>query len=91
MIAFQFVNLINYHGKPSGVTARYGNQFIGMTWAAVGLLLVGGVASLLFVLVDRSRPDPSPEPEAEAVDEAKEPILYHEKDSDSVKTRVNTD
>ncbi|KAF7177399.1 hypothetical protein CNMCM7691_005604 [Aspergillus felis] len=91
VIAFQFVDLVNYHGKNSGVTARYGNQFLGMTWAAVGLLLVGGIASLLFVLVDRSRPDPRPEPEAEAGNEAKEPVLYLEEDSDSVKTRVNTD
>ncbi|KAH1916773.1 hypothetical protein KXW47_001979 [Aspergillus fumigatus] len=91
VIAFQFVNLVNYHGKHSGVTARYGNQFLGMTWAAVGLLLVGGIASLLLVLVDRSRPDPRIEPEAEPEDEPKGPILYREDDSDSVKTKVNTD
>ena len=91
MIAFQFVNLVNYNGKHSGVTARYVNQFLGMTWAAVGLLLVGGIASLLLVLVDRSRPDPRIEPEAEPEDEPKGPILYREDDSDSVKTKVNTD
>ncbi|EAW13936.1 SUR7/PalI family protein [Aspergillus clavatus NRRL 1] len=90
VIAFQFVDLVNSHGKQSGVTARYGSQFLGMTWAAVGLLLIGGITSLLFVLVDRARPHPKPE-EEEVLDEpeAKKPML--EEDSDSVRTKVNAD
>lgn len=53
MIALQFVNLVNSHGRESRVTAEYGQQFLGMTWAATGLLLAGSVANLVFVLMDR--------------------------------------
>jgi hypothetical protein len=81
VVALQFVSLINRHGKESGVTAEYGSQFLGMTWAAVGLLLIGGIASLLTVLVDRNR----------SVDRFDEPILEEPKtvaeDSDSVESR----
>ncbi|THC96987.1 hypothetical protein EYZ11_003543 [Aspergillus tanneri] len=55
VIAFQFVNLINYHGEEAGVTAKYGSQFLAMTWAAAGLLMVGSVTSLADVLLCRSR------------------------------------
>ncbi|PIG80122.1 hypothetical protein AARAC_011360 [Aspergillus arachidicola] len=65
VIALQFVSLINRHGEESGVTARYGHQFLGMTWAAVGLLLVGSTVSLLTVLVDRNRSADQYEPVAE--------------------------
>ncbi|KAF9893905.1 hypothetical protein FE257_010075 [Aspergillus nanangensis] len=47
---FQFVNLINFHGESSDVTAEYGRTFLGMTWAAVGLLLIGSIASLGVVI-----------------------------------------
>ncbi|KAF7590533.1 hypothetical protein BBP40_002674 [Aspergillus hancockii] len=81
VIALQFVSLINRHGKDFGVTAEYGSQFLGMTWAAVGLLLIGGVASLLTVLVDRSR----------SADRVDEPVMDEPKtvaeDSDSVELR----
>lgn len=53
MIALQFVNLVNSHGRESRITAEYGQQFLGMTWAATGLLLAGSVANLVFVLMDR--------------------------------------
>ncbi|UDD64376.1 hypothetical protein AFCA_011611 [Aspergillus flavus] len=65
VVALQFVSLINRHGEESGVTARYGHQFLGMTWAAVGLLLVGSTVSLLTVLVDRNRSADQYEPVAE--------------------------
>ncbi|KAE8151279.1 SUR7/PalI family-domain-containing protein [Aspergillus avenaceus] len=55
VIALQFVGLINRHGEDSDVRAEYGQQFLGMTWAAVGLLMVGGICSWLTVLVDRNR------------------------------------
>ncbi|KNG82396.1 hypothetical protein ANOM_009644 [Aspergillus nomiae NRRL 13137] len=71
VIALQFVNLINRHGEESGVTARYGHQFLGMTWAAAGLLLVGGMVSLLTVMLDRNRSaayEPVAEPKTVAAD-----------------------
>lgn len=59
---FQFVSLVNYHGETSDVTAKYGRQFLAMTWAAAGLLLVGSVASLAMILVDRGRAERAPPP-----------------------------
>ncbi|KAJ5569727.1 uncharacterized protein N7459_009157 [Penicillium hispanicum] len=51
VIAFEFVALINAHGDGSNVTARHGDKFLGMTWAATGLLLVGSIASFVNVFV----------------------------------------
>jgi hypothetical protein len=48
VMSFEFVALINYHGKGSGVTAQYGGKFLGMSWTAVVLLLAGSVLSLVF-------------------------------------------
>jgi hypothetical protein len=48
VMSFEFVALINYHGKGSGVTAQYGRKFLGMSWTAVVLLLAGSVLSLVF-------------------------------------------
>lgn len=56
VIAFQFVNLVSYHGQDAGVTAEYGPQFLSLTWAATGLYLIGGTTGLVMVLIDRSRP-----------------------------------
>jgi hypothetical protein len=50
-IAFEFVALVNAHGKGSNVSAKYGEKFLGMTWAATGLLLVGSVANFVNVFV----------------------------------------
>ncbi|KAB8227588.1 SUR7/PalI family protein [Aspergillus alliaceus] len=80
VIALQFVSLINRHGKESGVTAGYGQQFLGMTWAAVGLLLVGGIVSLLTVLVDRGRSEDA------VCDPMAEPKMVAD-DSDSVESK----
>ncbi|PLB48024.1 hypothetical protein P170DRAFT_410544 [Aspergillus steynii IBT 23096] len=68
VIMFQFVNLVNYHGEASDVSAKHGREFLAMSWAAAGLLLVGSVASLAMVLVDRGRaeeepPSPPPRPD----------------------------
>lgn len=68
VIMFQFVNLVNYHGEDSDVSAEYGQQFLAMSWASAGLLLVGSVASLAMVLVERGRaeeepPSPPPRPD----------------------------
>ncbi|CDM27629.1 hypothetical protein DTO013E5_2697 [Penicillium roqueforti] len=53
VIAFEFVALINAHGRGSNVTAHYGEKFLGMTWAAVGLLLAGSVACFVNVYVNK--------------------------------------
>ncbi|KAJ5738811.1 hypothetical protein N7493_001966 [Penicillium malachiteum] len=51
VVAFEFVALINAHGDGSNVSARYGDKFLGMTWAAAGLLLAGSIASFVNVFV----------------------------------------
>lgn len=51
MLAFEFVALINAHGEGSNVSARYGDKFLGMTWASAGLLLVGSIGSFVNVFV----------------------------------------
>lgn len=50
-LAFEFVALINAHGEGSNVSARYGEKFLGMTWASAGLLLVGSISSFVNVFV----------------------------------------
>lgn len=47
VLAFEFVDLINAHGKGSNVSAKYGEKLLGMTWAAAGLLLVGSAVCLI--------------------------------------------
>lgn len=47
VLAFEFVALINAHGDGSNVSARYGDKFLGMTWASAGLLLVGSFGSFM--------------------------------------------
>ncbi|KAF3029500.1 hypothetical protein E8E15_010829 [Penicillium rubens] len=51
VIAFEFVALINAHGKGSNVSAHYGERFLGMSWAAVGLVLAGSVSCFVNVFV----------------------------------------
>ncbi|OOQ85334.1 hypothetical protein PEBR_26103 [Penicillium brasilianum] len=51
VLAFEFVALINAHGDGSNVSARYGDKFLGMTWASTGLLLVGTLASFMNVFI----------------------------------------
>lgn len=51
VLAFEFVALINAHGDGSNVSARYGEKFLGMTWASTGLLLAGSIASFINVFV----------------------------------------
>lgn len=82
VIAFQFVHLINSHGRESGVSAIYGEQFLGMTWAAVGLLLVGSVTSLMFVLVDHGRPGPGYVPPVEHDGQREGPEGYEHKEAE---------
>ncbi|KAJ5825079.1 Actin cortical patch SUR7/pH-response regulator PalI [Penicillium robsamsonii] len=53
VIATEFVALINAHGKGWDVSAHHGEKFLGMTWAAVGLLLAGTVACFANVFVPR--------------------------------------
>lgn len=60
VIAFEFVALINAHGHGLDVSARYGEKFLGMTWAAAGLLLVGSIASFVNVFVRETRADEPP-------------------------------
>ena len=43
--------MINAHGKGSNVSAKYGDKFLGMTWAATGLLLLGSIACFINVFV----------------------------------------
>ncbi|KAK9847747.1 hypothetical protein MYU51_018243 [Penicillium brevicompactum] len=63
VIAFEFVALINAHGKGSNVSAKYGEKLLGMTWAAVGLLLVSSVACFVNVFVRGPAPPPPMEKE----------------------------
>ncbi|KAJ5787551.1 Actin cortical patch SUR7/pH-response regulator PalI [Penicillium paradoxum] len=60
VLAFEFVALINAHGKGSNVSAQYGEKFLGMTWAATGLLLVGSVACFVNVFVHGQAASPVP-------------------------------
>ncbi|KAL1862007.1 hypothetical protein Plec18167_001210 [Paecilomyces lecythidis] len=68
VMAMKFVDLINRHGKNIGVSATRGNQFLGMTWAAVGLLLIAILSSLLMVVGggQAAAPPPADEPAKEA-------------------------
>ncbi|OQE04571.1 hypothetical protein PENVUL_c032G09560 [Penicillium vulpinum] len=61
VIAFEFVALINAHGKGSNVSAHYGEKFLGMTWAAVGLLFTGSVGCFVNVFIhERTAYAPAP-------------------------------
>jgi hypothetical protein len=62
VIAFEFVDLINAHGDGSNVSAKYGDKFLGMTWASAGLLLVGSISSFINVFVRGMQPEPAPAP-----------------------------
>lgn len=42
-MSFEFVGLVNYHGRESGVTAVYGEKFLAMSWSGVALLLGGSL------------------------------------------------
>ncbi|CAI7566722.1 unnamed protein product [Penicillium glandicola] len=53
VIGFEFVALINAHGEGSNVSAHYGDKFLGMTWAAVGLLFAGSLACFMNVFVNK--------------------------------------
>ncbi|KAL2012644.1 hypothetical protein VTN00DRAFT_169 [Thermoascus crustaceus] len=63
VVAFKFVDLVNRHGKDIGVSATRGSQFLGMTWAAVALLSIGTIASVIMVISGGSSPPPPPPPE----------------------------
>ena len=68
VIAFELVALINAHGNGSNVSARYGDKFLGMTWASTGLLLVGSIISFIHVFVQgvpAVATEPSPKDEEE--------------------------
>jgi ABC-type polysaccharide/polyol phosphate export permease len=56
--------LINAHGDGSNVAARYGDKFLGMTWASTGLLLVGSLVSFMnmFVRDEYVLEEPAPAP-----------------------------
>lgn len=47
VIAVQFVDLINRHGKNYGIVAVGGSKFLGMTWSAVVLLFFTVVISVI--------------------------------------------
>ncbi|KAL8923129.1 MAG: hypothetical protein Q9208_004813 [Pyrenodesmia sp. 3 TL-2023] len=44
VIMAKVVNEVNEHGTDIGVTATKGKTFLGMTWAATGLMLVAAIA-----------------------------------------------
>ncbi|KAJ5172634.1 hypothetical protein N7492_005227 [Penicillium capsulatum] len=56
VIALEFVALINAHGDGSNVSAKYGDKFLGMTWASAGLLLLGSIACFVNVFVRNNTP-----------------------------------
>lgn len=62
-MSFEFVSLINYHGEASGVSAKYGHQFLGMTWAAVALVLFSSITSGVFAVMNRGQSGPIFSPE----------------------------
>lgn len=43
-IMSKIVNEVNKHGTDVGVTASKGKTFLGMTWAATGLMFVAAIA-----------------------------------------------
>jgi uncharacterized membrane protein len=47
VIAVQFVDLINRHGKNYGIVAVGGSKFLVMTWSAVVLLFFTVVISVI--------------------------------------------
>ncbi|KAJ5938536.1 hypothetical protein N7466_001670 [Penicillium verhagenii] len=70
VVAFEFVALINAHGDGSNVSASYGSKFLGMTWAAAGLLLAASIASFInvFVRVPHVAPPPVTKDEEEGLE-----------------------
>lgn len=65
VLAFEFVELINAHGDGSNVSAKYGDKFLGMTWASTALLLLGSIGSFVNVFVRGMQPEPAPVPKDE--------------------------
>lgn len=65
VIAFEFVALVNAHGDGSNVSARYGEKFLGMTWASAGLLLAGSIASFINIFVRGYEEPAAPVPKDE--------------------------
>jgi hypothetical protein len=68
VISLKFVDLINRHGQNIGVSASRGEKFLGMTWAAVGLLLIAIFISLVMVVAGgqaAAAPPPADEPAKE--------------------------
>ena len=51
--ATKATNLINKHGLPINVNAARGDKFISLTWAAVALMIVAGVAWLVDFFIGR--------------------------------------
>ncbi|KAL1969968.1 hypothetical protein VTN77DRAFT_7478 [Rasamsonia byssochlamydoides] len=64
VIAVKFVELINRHGKDYGITATGGDKFLSMTWAAVCLVFVTVVISVITLPPGGGSPAPA-EKEAE--------------------------
>lgn len=65
VLAFEFVALINAHGEGSNVSAKYGDRFLGMTWASAGLLLAGSISSFVNVFVRGYEAPAAPVPKDE--------------------------
>ncbi|KAI9925422.1 hypothetical protein MW887_005803 [Aspergillus wentii] len=51
VIATEFVNLVNNHGRDNGISANHGDTFLAMSWTAVALLFIGSMDSLYMVMV----------------------------------------
>ena len=47
VVIIKAVNALNKYGNDIGVSAKKGNTFLGMTWAATGLMFVAMVVSLV--------------------------------------------
>lgn len=53
IVIVKAVNALNEYGNDIGVSATRGNLFIGMTWAATGLMLIATIVSIVQLIKGR--------------------------------------
>lgn len=49
------VNAVNKYGKGIGIAATMGGKFLGMTWAATGVMLLASIVSIAQCCVGRRK------------------------------------
>ncbi|MCJ1308276.1 hypothetical protein MMC25_001929 [Agyrium rufum] len=55
VIASKATNAVNQYGNPIGIAATKGNEFLGFTWAATGVMLLASIAWIFECIVGRKR------------------------------------